>query len=1251
MFIVLGVSRCPEEGCYLGLVHNPLGLVISFSRFPVVFVDARLGVEFNQIINEEVSMLKRFLVTSLLLSFALLLAPAGLQAQSFNSSLSGRVTDPTDAVVPGVTITLTAVGTGKVSTLKTGPEGLYSFPNLQAGNYELKASASGFRDVMQKGIQLLVNQRARLDVKLELGAETQTIEVVGDLSPLNFETPTVKQSITPEVIRELPLIVGGAVRSAAAFVTLMPGVSTGAGSNGYDTRINGGLQSGDEAVIDGVSITQGINGNTGMISAFVDYPWSPEAISEVSVLTANYEPQYGSTTSAVITAETKAGTKDWHGNAYEFLRNTVLNARQFGIPRESRPKDIENDYGGNISGPIKIPWLFSTPRKNSYFFVNYEGFKIRGGASTPILSIPSVSERQGDFSDWVDSDGNLIPIFDPATTRPNPNFNASLPSGPDNLQYLRDQFMGCDGRTPNVICPNRIQNSAANQWLQFLPTPTFSGVRNNYVVPQPIPNTVFADSALIDIRVDQYWRDQDQFFLTVHYRGSTAANVSELPPQLSFDEQYGVNYSFVDRFNWTHTFSPTLLNHVAVGYLNTTSVVTCFNQPYADQLQVAGAPNHDNPPALGFEDFTGFGCNNTSTDARPVWIANDLMTWVKGRHTLKFGGEIRKQGNNSTSTGNGSGTLNFSRLGTGLNEINSGNAIASFLLEQVGDANYDIRTVEAQYPRSSAYNFHFGDTFKVTPKLSLNFGIRWDMFKPTVEKFNNLSFFDLLGPNPGAANRPGRLAFAGSSEGAASFGSRYPEQLWKKGFSPRVGLAYSLTQKTVVRAGYGIFFSAPIYPGWGGGIAQDGFNATVPFSSINSGYTPAFILSQGFPAVPSSQIPPFIDSSFDNGKEITFRPFDANRLPYAQQWNLTIEHQLTSDLYINAAYVGNKGTRLPSRTAALNALNPNLLSAGSQLYDEFQPGDTSLNGVPVPYSGWIEQMQGCAPTVGQALLPYPQYCSSLQGLNENAGNSTYHSFQLKAEKRLSQGIYLLGSYTLSKLLTSSDGVQADAGTWSGALGVISPYERHRNKALALSDVPQSFVMSLVYQLPFGQGKRFVNKGGVVNKVVSGWQVSTIFRATSGVPLFFRSSNCNVPAEFRVQCIPAIIPGKNPFAQDKGNYDPNKPLFNPDAFESPDSFNFDFGEGPRVSNLRGFGYHNQDLSLIKNTRISERINLQFRAEFFNVWNWHTFTSPGGENGLDSGYRVVDTDVSGSTFGNWNGTVSVPRNIQLGLKLMF
>ncbi len=863
--------------------------------------------------------------------FLLLLAicPAVALAQSFNSSLSGTVTDASGAVIPGVDVVLTSVQTKAVSRTATGQDGLFSFPNLPTGTYELTASAKGFKEYVQKGIELTINTRARLDIKMEVGAETVSVEVVADVSSLNFDDPTIKQGVRPEVIEDLPLLVGGAIRSSASFVTLMPGVNTGSNQNPYSTRINGGLTSGDEAVLDGVSMTQGVNGNTGMISAFSDYPWSPEAISEVSVLTSSYEPQYGATTSGVIMAEIKNGTSEFHGSAYEFLRNTALNARQYGSP--FRTKDIENDYGFNIGGPIKIPWLFDTARKKSFFFVNLEGFKIRGGASTPILSIPSMKEREGDFSDWVDENGDLIPVYDPATTRPNPGYNPALPSGADNLQFLRDQFMGCDGKTPNVICASdpRLQNSLAKGWFKYLPTPTFSGAQYNYVVPEPIPDTVFADSSLVNVRGDMYWRDVDHFYVSINYRGSTAATVTELPPQLATEEPYGVNYSFVNRFNWSHTFSPKLLNHFAVGYLDTFVIQTSADQPYVDDVpKIPGAATYDSPPIIGFDDFSWFG-NNTSTlhDTRPVWIANDLVTWVKGRHTLKFGGEIRKHGNNTTFVNNQSGTVHFDRLGTGLNEFTSGNAIASFLLGQVSSGDYNILTSQSTYPRFSGYNVHAGDSWKVTSKLTLNFGIRWDMFKPTVEKFDNFSFLDPNGPNPAAGNRPGSLAFAGTKWGDASYGARYPEQLFKKGFAPRVGIAYSFGKNSVVRAGYGIFYSAPIYPGWGGGMSQLGFNANISFPSSNYGYTPAFLLANGFPAISDSQRPPFISSTFANGTYLTsegggvgtYRPLDANRLPYAQQWNLTIEHQLTPSIAVTAAYVANKGTRLPSRNAALNA--------------------------------------------------------------------------------------------------------------------------------------------------------------------------------------------------------------------------------------------------------------------------------------------------------------------------------------------
>lgn len=361
-----------------------------------------------------------------------------------------------------------------------------------------------------------------------------------------------------------------------------------------------------------------------------------------------------------------------------------------------------------------------------------------------------------------------------------------------------------------------------------------------------------------------------------------------------------------------------------------------------------------------------------------------------------------------------------------------------------------------------------------------------------------------------------------------------------------------------------------------------------------------------------------------------------------------MERQLTQTLHVNAAYVGNKGTRLPSYELPLNVLNPSLLtSMGQSLNDTFAVGDTSKDGVPVPYAGWVSQMKACAPTVAQALLPYPQYCGGLVGMNENAGNSTYHAFQLEVKNRFSGNLYLLGSYTLSKLLESTDFVTPAAETWSGAAGAISPYERQRNKSLSTDNVPQTLSVSLLYKLPFGRGQRYLNKSGVLDKVVGGWEASNIFRISSGTPFLFRSSVCNVPSQFQLGCIPGMIKGTSPWALGAGKISPDQSIFNKEAFEPASGFNFYYGQGPRVTNLRGPGYHNHDFGLIKDTHLTEKFTLQFRGEFFNIWNWHIL------NCVDTcfGATAFNSDVASPNFGMWNGSVTAPRNIQLGMEFLF
>src|SRR5437773_6758355 len=368
-----------------------------------------------------------------LLAVAIFCVSTGQTTFAQKAQINGRITDSTGAVVGGAKVTLTDVDTGINKTATSNEEGYYTVGLLDVGRYQLLVEMGGFKPISRSGIKLNINEVVRMDFTLEVGELAQRVEVIEDASPLNFDNAELKQAITPETLRELPLIVGGLPRSAIRFVVLMPGVTTGAGANTYDTRINGGIGSGDEAVLDGISIQDGLNTQTGAALVFGNSPFSPEAISEVSVLTSNVEPQYGSTSSGVATAVTKAGTNVFHGSLFEFLRNTSLNARQFGVP--TRPKDIENDFGGTVGGPVKIPGLWSANRK-AYFFLAHERFRVRGGASTPVLSIPSLKQRQGDFSDWVDSDGKLIPVFDPATTRPNPAFDPNLQTGPNNLPFL-----------------------------------------------------------------------------------------------------------------------------------------------------------------------------------------------------------------------------------------------------------------------------------------------------------------------------------------------------------------------------------------------------------------------------------------------------------------------------------------------------------------------------------------------------------------------------------------------------------------------------------------------------------------------------------------------------------------------------------------------------------------------------------------------------------------------------------------------
>ena len=1167
----------------------------------------------------------------------LLLIPVAAAAQSVNGAINGVVKDASGGVIPDVALTLRNLATDQtIATTVSGADGEFAFRNLAPGRYAVEAVKSGFQQVVHPDIDVTLSSVQRVDITLPIGAQETRVEVVGGSSVLSV-TGTQEHGISPETLNQLPLLMNSGPRAAASFATLMPGVSTGGGNNAFDARINGGLQSGDEASLDGVSMQQGFMSQGGMVSIFQDFPMSPDMVSEVKVLTSNYAPEYGSSTSGQIMAVTKSGGSSFHGAAFEFHRNDSLKATQWGA--DEKPEFKRNNYGANLGGPAKAPVLWSDTVK-SYFYFNYEGYRQTGGSNQPTLSIPSMRQRNGDFTDWRDASGNLIPIYDPLTLRPDGRGG-----------YTKDQFMGCNGNQPNVICPSRI-SPLVRPYLAALPTPTSDGPLNNYLGPA-IPDTILGNSDYYMGRFDLQIKNNDHVFASVWHQRAPAKFVSVLPQPIASETYSDPQNSWVSRLNWDRSFSENLLNHMSMGYLNRNEGYGSVNQAFVNDFpQIRGVAGYNVPPQMSFSDgFAQFGqsagINIGNVTTRPTFIINDSVTWTKGVHTMKVGMEYRKIMGNIHGNGNQAGSFTFGRGSTGLVGVNSGSPIASFLVGAVDSANATFRAVDSAYPRQNAWILFGGDTWRVNDKLTLDYGVRWDYYSPSSEKYDRFSFFDPTGPNPGAGGRPGRLAFAGSGYGAASYGARYPEENFYGGFAPRLGAVYRLDEKTVLRSGWGIFYMQAFYPGWGGGISQDGFSTTPSFSTSLGGIQPAFFLEQGLPQ--NFERPPLIESDYRNGQDLLYRPLDANKRPYSHQWNITVDRELGRDLALTLAYVGSAGRRLPSSIDPLNAIDPRFLSMGEALNAEFMPGMTSLHGVPVPYSGWVEQMTGCAPSVAQALRPYPQYCSNLQGLNENHGSSHYNSLQMKLEKRFNQGIYALVSYTLSKTISSaSDNTQRDAVTWSGLQGVISPFERDRNEVIAATDTPHVLSAAFVYELPFGQGRKYMNQAGPANILIAGWQMSTIFKYSSGLPMYFRSSFCNVPGAFRSGCIPAITNSGAVFAQEKGSFDPAKgPLFNKDAFEPVSAFNFYYGQGNRIEeSIRTFGYRNQDLSFIKNTRMAGKSNLQIRFEIFNLWNWHMFTNPGQWGGL-----AFNNDLASPDFGKWNGSVTEPRTMQVAARIEF
>ncbi len=1155
--------------------------------------------------------------TRLIIGFLLVLAlgfTGLLFGQSDRGTISGVVSDSSGAVVPDATVTVMNVKTDSKTVAKTGTGGSYTVPQLPAGTYKISVEKQGFKLAVRENFPLLVGQTTRADITLEVGQVSQTVEVEAAAPQLKPETSELSTSVGQKQIQDLPLPMSGEARSPINFIALVPGV-TGAQSGGgygnnttgrtFATSVNGGQTFAFEIQVDGATVQ-----NTNVSGDFRNIAFPQDAVQEFKVETGNFAAEYGRTGGGIVSFTTRSGTNDYHGSVYDYFRNNVLDAR--GFYAATRPKLNQNEFGGNIGGPVIIPKLYNGKNK-TFFFFYYDGFRYRSGAANFLVTVPTQLQRGGDFSDLRSSNGTLIPIYDPTTTRT------------VNGQLVRDQFPG------NVIPANRI-SSVAKNIIGYVPTPNYNGTSpfDNYASTQGGTN----DTNMWGFKIDQmigtkhrlsgYWGQNK--FTGIDAAGAGAlsgpvstAGVTEHPQKIL-------------RLNWDYFIRPNLINHGTFGFNRSTQagVPLVYDKDYNPILGITGTEVANGFPRINFSEiYTPYGSGGgENTNIENGFVGADNVTWIKGNHSFKFGGEMRKNQENIIFNGSALGNFGYSTLETGQpNVTGTGSPLASFMLGLVNNGNMLVNNTVFGW-RYEYYSLFFQDTYKMTPKLTLNYGLRWEVPVPKGEAYDRMSNFDPNIANPAAGGIPGALDFTGTGTGQNGQARFYPAA--KNEFGPRVGIAYQLKPTTVVRAAYGIYYV-------GAGSVLDngertssgiGYYAYVNRNSLNNGITPAFQIDNGFPQ--NFIRPPSLDPSFQNNSTATWMEPGSQNQPYVQNWNLNVQHQFGKNLLLDVAYVGNHGTHMPSNVTVPDQVNPSWLYLGSELsaniscLSDGKCPNAAAAGVKSPYPGFNS-------SIAQALRPYPQY-AGVNNVYELAGFSTYNALQVKLEKRFANDFNFLVSYTAAKTMDLA-GSQFAAYFSAGAQ---DSFNRLAEKSVSENDIPQSLVFSYNYELPFGPGKKFATKGGVAGKFTGGWSFSGIQTYQSGYPLWLRVNN-TLPI-FNARLRPNANGSVNK-VNSTSNFDPNRDQYlNPAAFSGPAPFAF--GNAARTyTDMRGFAYYNEDFSIIKRTPFSEAGYVEFRMDMFNAFNRVWF----GSN--------VTSNWSSGNYGKVSGQANGPRLIQFALRVSF
>jgi hypothetical protein len=1184
-------------------------------------------------------------------AFLLLSAAASLHAQTTNGSIEGSVTDPNGGAVAGASVTARNLDTGLTQTTTTTQAGIYSLPNLPPGRYSVTVEVPNLKKFAQEGVTVTTGTAISLNIPMQLGTVSESVTVTADASQLQTTTSEIGATVSPTLIANLPLQVSGTIRNPVQFIELVPGfvggVANDPGSNSSDDfKVNGGQEGGTDILVDGVSISL-VSPNTQWNKGV-----STDAVDEFRVLQSNFSAEYGQAGDGIVSLTIKSGTNELHGSGYDFLRNKSLDANSWvnNLQGLKRSVDTQNDFGATVGGPVWIPKVYNG-RNKTFFFFAYEGFRFRNGG-TGQDSFPNENFRKGDFSQICnngftngicndrDKNNNVAnQIYDPTT-------HTAVPG--DNL-----------ANDPNFKASKVMTNV-----FGLLPA-TNGGLTNN-VIDRSLSSTT---ANLYDVKIDHSFSDKHRISGGFDYDNTNTGGTSDLGPIFGSHTPQSTRYA---RISDNYVFSPTVVNQALFGFSRRFrgEVSNSLGQGYPEKIGLTGV-NNTTFPCIKWGD-SSYQVNNCgdSQFADNVYQINDAVSWIKGKHSFKFGGEIRMLQFNVRRLTQGSGEFDFASAQTSSTGDASGlggNSVASSLfgLSDTTTLNYG----NFSGVRYKDFALYAQDTYRFSSKLTMNYGLRYDIDLPAGEAFNRFSAVDPKLPNPDAGNILGAYTYFGY--GAGRNGRKRPQDIYYKAFGPRLGFAYSINSKTVFRGGYGIYYEALKE---GSFADQDGlgfFNRQT-VNVTNGGPTQIDNgITHIFPATG-----PFTPGGQNNQNGVILVPANTGRPADIQTWNLDIQRQVTNNLMLSVAYVGSKGTHLPALNIIPNQANPSFLTLGGELTmpSSCLAADTCPKsvaaGLTLPYAGFTGN-------INQLLRPFPQYGNFNQEDNsfspDRTGNSTYNAMQLQLNKRVSEGLTFLVSYTVSKNITDADSAGPGVSGFIGTNSFIgeNSYNRKAEKAVSQLDTPQSLVTSFFYELPLGHGKRYMNDSAVKDRVFGGWYTSAILTYRSGTPTEVYGNcqgtagdvlfgGCNVTgAGARVNIVPGV-PQTN-----KSNFNPtttpfwNAAAFTPAANCATSATTCAFGNEPRsLATARSFGGKNEDFTIGKKTHlIGEKATLDFQASFFNMFNRHIYSTPSNVFGpslqtpfIPAGTPNTCPGKLSCGFGAVTGS-SGPRIIQFGLKISY